>query len=170
MQQTVARLVHGGSRSPSTATPSPFNTRRLGGAIGAGRSEWCGLCWEAVTAKRTRRRWAWYGGVIIAALAAYGCAAVLLAGWAWPYPVVLPSTFRFYGNTYHRDSACRSLAQINGHGPPRLHRVGDLPSALWFGDRAIYSYTLRPSFSKTYDYVVVQDGGCYRFYSGDLQV
>jgi hypothetical protein len=83
--------------------------------------------------------------------------------------VVLPQSFSFHGNKYHRDGTCRPLSAIERLGP-RLHRVGSLSSALWVGDRAIYSYTLRPSFSKTYDYVVVQDGGCYRFYHGDLQV
>lgn len=117
----------------------------------------------------TRRRWIWRGCAAFAALALYGCAAVFLWGWAWPYPVVLPQSFSFHGNKYHRDGTCRPLSAIERLGP-RLHRVGSLPSALWVGDRAIYSYTLRPSFAKTYDYVVVQDGGCYRFYHGDLQV
>ena len=105
----------------------------------------------------------------MAALLAYAVIAVTVIGWAWPVPVVLPQSFSFHGNIYHRDGTCRPLAAIN-HLGPRLHRVGTLPSALWLGDRAIYSYSPHPSFSTTYDYVVVQDGDCYRFYEGDKQV
>jgi hypothetical protein len=105
------------------------------------------------------------GGVLVA----YALIGLYVLGWAWPYPVFLPDTFSFRGNTYHRDPARRPLSAIN-RGAPHLHRVGSLPSALWFGDRAIYSYTLHPSFSTSWDYVVVEDGGCYRFYEGDKQV
>ncbi len=57
-----------------------------------------------------------------------------------------------------------------GNNPSHLHRVGSLPSALGWGSRPMYSYRLHPSFSKTYDWVVVRDGSCYRSYMGDIEV
>lgn len=91
------------------------------------------------------------------------------SGRAWPYPVMLPRSFEFHGNTYHRNSTCLSLAELST-SRHRLHRVGSLPSVLWLGERGIYSYTLRPDFSRTYDYVAVQDDDCYRIYIGDKQL
>jgi hypothetical protein len=105
----------------------------------------------------------------LAAIVVYAVVAVALVGWAWPFPVVLPDSFSFNHNRYHRDGPCRPLSKISTKRLP-LHRVGSLQSALWFGRRAIYSYTLKPSFSNTYDFVVVQAGGCYQYYTGDIQV
>ena len=106
------------------------------------------------------------GGFIAAGavvVAGYALFTLYFIGLAWPYPVFLPDGFSFHGNTYNRQAVCRPLAFFE-RGLPNFHRVGSLPSALWWGERAIYSYTLNPRFSDTYDYVVVQDGGCYRFY------
>jgi hypothetical protein len=108
------------------------------------------------------------GSAVIAAIVVYAVVAVALVGWAWPFPVVLPESFSFNHNRYHRDGPCQPLSKLSTKRLP-LHRVGSLPSALWFGERAIYSYTLNPAFSKTYDFVVVQAGGCYQGYSGDIQ-
>ena len=112
---------------------------------------------------------------VVVAVVVYAVVALTLVGWAWPYPSRLPDTFSFHGNTYHRvGSACKPLAWYRhqrgiGGGRTRVHRVGTLPSALWFGSRPLYSYFLDPSFSNTYDWVLVQDGNCYRSHGGDIQ-
>ena len=115
---------------------------------------------------QTRKRAVQVVACLAVGLVAYGLLAVFAMGWAWPAPVVLPPTIKFNDNTYHRDSTCQPLgAYLDGKVP--LHRVGSLPSALWFGERPIYSYTLPRNFSTTYDYVLVQDDGCYRYYQGN---
>jgi hypothetical protein len=93
----------------------------------------------------------------------YALVCVYFIGLAWPYPVVLPDSFSFHDNTYQQQAVCRPLAFF-ARGVPRFHRVGSLPSALWWGERAIYSSALNPRFPDRYAWVVVQDNACYRFY------
>ena len=99
-------------------------------------------------------------GVVVAGVL-YALVCVYFIGLAWPYPVVLPDSFSFDGNTYHGQSVCRPLSFWR-----RLHRVGSLSSALWWGGRPIYSYVANGG--APYAWVVVQDDGCYRFFGGDI--
>jgi hypothetical protein len=100
-------------------------------------------------------------GVVVAGVL-YALVCVYFIGLAWPYPVVLPDSFSFDGNTYHQQSVCRPLSFWR-----HLQRVGSLSSALWWGGRPIYSYIADRGASR-YAWVVVQDDACYRFYGGDI--
>ena len=86
----------------------------------------------------------------------YALVSVYFVGLAWPYPVVLPDTFTLDGYTYHRQAGCRPLSAWR----TRLREVGSLASAVWWGDRPVYS---DPRGSSPYAWVVVRGDGCYRF-------
>jgi hypothetical protein len=99
------------------------------------------------------------GVVVVVVL--YALVSVYFVGLAWPYPVVLPDSFTLDGATYHRQAGCRPLSAWG----TRLREVGSLASAVWWGDRPVYSYGRGPA---PYAWVVVRDDGCYRFYGGDV--
>ena len=133
---------------------------------------------ERMSAMPTKARRGGAGGAlgVVVAVVVYAVVALTLVGWAWPYPSRLPDTFSFHGKhvppgQQRLQAAClvppAAGYQRRPHpSPPR----STLPSALWFGSRPLYSYYLDPSFSNTYDWVLVQDGSCYRSYGGDLQL
>ncbi len=151
--RTPGRTIEGRLRvtPPNTLRPTA-SPRRLAHVFGILRSP----------PGRGRRQIAGavVGVVVVGVLYALVC--VYFIGLAWPYPVVLPDSFSFNGNTYHRQSVCRPLSFWR-----RAHRVGSLSSALWWGGRPIYSYVADRGASP-YAWVVVQDDGCYRFYGGGI--
>lgn len=120
------------------------------------------------TPNRAKRVALWVTLVVLV-LAGYGWYS-LSQGRVWPYPAILPDHIQRFGNRFDRESGvCHPLSYWNSgsHRIAGIRRIGTIASAIYVGGAPAYSSPSGDKQFTYYTFMLVKNGSCYQYYTGE---